>query len=215
VATLDRNTGIFAIAIEDLTAEHQGINNDDVIATLTVAPDGSFHFSQQDFSQPAFLFRTERACGTTTEFIGSAGVTNNTFVEFVAVQDMVYSQPVVDIGPVPTTMMGDFDENCIIELMDHTAFVECLAGPDLPPAPLPPTTPQESDDVFTSTTRPLPLFPATTNGVPSPKSANTSAPTPMVRANRRLNQGRERSPLPAAANGANNAASRGESASLR
>jgi uncharacterized repeat protein (TIGR01451 family) len=148
VAGLDRNSGIFSIVVENLAALHAGINGSDEIPTITVAPDGRFHFAQGVSSQPYHLYRTERACGNQTDYLGHAGVSNDAFVEFVSVEDMVYSDPVVDIGAVPTTTKGDFNADCLIDLADHTGFVDCLAGPDVAPAPTPPTTAQECLDVF-------------------------------------------------------------------
>jgi uncharacterized repeat protein (TIGR01451 family) len=110
----------------------------------TVSPNGDYFFAQQ--TNPDVLYRMTRGCPVAANLEGTAHVTDA--LNFMALQAMVFSDPITSAGPLPTQIMGDFDSNCLVELPDHDAFVDCIAGPGQPPSPTPPTDPQRCLDVF-------------------------------------------------------------------
>lgn len=147
LAKLDRLTGVYSIVVDNLRTLHPGITGPDRIFAIAVAPNGSYYFAQRTY--PDRIYRSDRACGNHTMFVGIGGESHDVFFsEFVTIYDMVYSEPVTAIGPVPTTLPGDVDDDCLITHADHAAFADCMNGPDMPPAPGAPMTAQECLDVF-------------------------------------------------------------------
>ncbi|MCA9251952.1 MAG: DUF11 domain-containing protein [Phycisphaerales bacterium] len=140
---VERTTGAFSILLEDIST--LGVAQP-TARTLgaAVSPEGDYFFAQQ--TNPDVLYRMTRGCGVSAAFEGFAHLTDA--LNFVSFIDLLYSDPITSAGPLPTSVMGDFDGNCLVELADHVSFVDCCDGPDQPPAPTPPIDPQQCLDAF-------------------------------------------------------------------
>ncbi|GJM27075.1 MAG: hypothetical protein DHS20C16_34900 [Phycisphaerae bacterium] len=140
---IERDTGAFSILFDDISTLGVAQPTARPLGAV-VSPDGDYFFAQQ--TNPDILYRMTRGCGVTAIFEGFAHVTDA--LNFVSFIDMVHSDPITSASPLPTSIMGDFDGNCLVELADHASFVDCKDGPDLPPNPTPPIDPQQCLDVF-------------------------------------------------------------------
>ncbi len=144
VGRFERTTGAFTTLFEDITTLGVVAQPTAQPLSAAVSPDGDYFFSLQ--TSPDSLYRMTRGCGFGGNLEGIAHLTST--LDFMGMMDMVYSEPITTNGVLPTSIMGDFDGNCLVELPDHASFVDCKAGPDQPPTPTPPIDPQECLDVF-------------------------------------------------------------------
>ena len=84
------------------------------------------------------------------DLVIDSGATLNTNLNRVYYESLTLAGNVDDLSnliliePVP----GDFSGDCVTSLVDYAPFFDCMGGPDLPPIPSAPTTPQQCLDAF-------------------------------------------------------------------
>ncbi len=143
VGRFDRNSGALSTVLGDISTLGVAQPLGRPIGAA-VSPDGEYFFGQD--TNPDQLYRMTRGCGVAGNFEGFGHISDTG--NFYGFADMLHSEPITTNGVLPTSIMGDFDGNCLVELPDHASFVDCQAGPDQLPTPTPPIDPQQCLDVF-------------------------------------------------------------------